>query len=159
MLGYMRTAGVFGTYLCQSIDRLLACLDGLDATASRWRPPAPEANSLHTLALHTLGNAEENVLEVLAGQQVGRDRDAEFADDATTPDSIRARWADLRPRLEAALAALPDADLAHVQTHPRRAGLTGLEVLITTTRHAAEHAGQAELTRDLLRASQTTWRP
>lgn len=139
-------------YIASSLDRLVGVVQGLDADDLGWRPPAPETNSLATLAVHTLGNAEENLLGVLCGRPVRREREAEFAA-APTAAEIAARWADLRPRLRAALAALPAAELARGRDHPRRGTITGLEVLLVVARHAAEHLGQAELTRDLLRAA------
>ncbi len=53
---------LFWRYIASSLDRLVGCLDGLDAEALNWCPPAPGANSLYALATHTLGNAEENIL-------------------------------------------------------------------------------------------------
>jgi hypothetical protein len=40
--------------------------------------------------------------------------------------------------------------------HPRRGAISGREILIVVARHAAEHLGQAELTRDLWKARQST---
>lgn len=145
----------FWRYIAGSLDRLVALLDGLSADELDWRPPAPEANSLYTLAIHTLGNAEENLLETLGGQPIGRDRAREFAargDSAT----VAARWAALRPRLAEMLATLPVGALDATHRHPRRGVLIGRDILIVVARHAAEHLGQAELTRDLLRAARAS---
>ena len=43
------------------------------------------------------------------------------------------------------------ATLDRERTHPRRGALTAREVLIVVARHAAEHWGEAQLTRSLLR--------
>lgn len=145
---------VFWRYIASSLDRLVACLDGFDAASLNWRPAATDANSLYALTIHTLGNAEENILEMLCGIPVGRDRAGEFAAHGDSSIGVAARWGDLRARLETALAQLPDDALDRVYQHPRRGTLTGREVLIVVARHAAEHLGQAELTRDLLRATQ-----
>ena len=145
---------LFWRYIVGSLDRLVALLDGLSADELDWRPPAPEANSLYTLAIHTLGNAEENLLETLGGQPIGRDRAGEFAargDEAP----VTARWAALRPRLAETLAALPPGALDSTYQHPRRGAISGRDILLVVARHAAEHLGQAELTRDLLRATRT----
>jgi hypothetical protein len=48
---------IFWRYIASSLDRLVACLDGLDADGLNWRPAATEANSLYALTTHTLGNA------------------------------------------------------------------------------------------------------
>ena len=136
-----------------SLDRLLATLDGLDEEQLNWRPPAPNANSLYALATHTLGNAEENLLGVLAGQPVERDREGEFRASGNSTAELRQRWAALRARIREALANLPPGALDRADyQHPRRGAISGRKVLLIVARHAAEHAGQAELTRDLLLA-------
>ena len=38
------------------------------------------------------------------------------------------------------------------RAHPRRGTITGRDVLIVVARHAAEHWGEAQLTRSLLKA-------
>ena len=139
-------------FLCRSVDRIVGCLDGLDADAAGWRPPAPDANSLLGIAAHVLGNVEENILGVVAGQLVDRQREGEFADDHHSVEAVRERWRSLRPRVHAALVSLPASEMESRRMHPRRGELSVREVLLVAVRHAAEHMGQAELTRDLLRA-------
>ena len=145
-------ARLFWRYIASSLDRLVEIGATLDEAALNWRPPAPDTNSLHVLARHTLGNAEESILETLCGRPVGRDREGEFAARGATV-AVPAHWRALRPRLQAALAALPTSELDRGREHPRRGKITGREVLLVVARHAAEHLGQAELTRDLLRAT------
>lgn len=144
---------VFWRFIASSLDRLVACLTDLPEEALNWRPPAPEANSLYALAMHTLGNAEENLLETLGGQPVDRDRAREFAVRGVSSTAIADRWALLREEIRAQLAMLPAGALDTIYQHPRRGPVTGRELLIIVARHAAEHLGQAELTRDLLRAA------
>ena len=145
-----RELAAFCGFICRSIDRILACLDGLGEEELHWRPSA--ANSFSVLAAHTLANAEENILGTLCGRTIERNREQEFAVGAVTADGLRARWRELRLRIGQALACLLPAELERERLHPRRGALTGREVLIVVARHAAEHQGQAELTRDLLRA-------
>lgn len=144
---------IFWRYIASSLDRLVGCLEGLSAEDLNWRPTAPGANSLVALAVHTLGNAEENLRETLAGHAVGRDREAEFAVRDVSAGTLVTRWQILRLELPALLADLPADALDRTYAHPRRGTLTGREILIVVARHAAEHLGQAELTRDLLRAA------
>ncbi|MGH2427434.1 MAG: DinB family protein [Candidatus Limnocylindria bacterium] len=143
----------FWRYMSGSLDRLVELAASLDDEALSWRPPAEETNSIGALTVHTLGNAEENILEILAGHAVHRDRDSEFAGGSMAPHELVERWQILRPQLEAALAALPAAELDRAREHARRGAIFGREALIITGRHAAEHLGQAELTRDLWMAS------
>src|SRR5690349_13403642 len=90
---------LFWRYIASSLDRLVAIVDGMSAEELDWRPLASGANSLYALAMHTLGNAEENLLETLGGQPVGRDRGAEFAAQGGSAATVVARWQALRPRL------------------------------------------------------------
>lgn len=138
----------------QTVDRLLATLDGLSDEQINWRPAAPEANPLSVLAIHTMGNVEENILETLCGQPVNRQRDREFQESSASTAAMQERWQQLQTRIERALAPLTTGALARSYKHPRRPEESGYDVLILVARHAGEHAGQAELTRDLLRAAQ-----
>ena len=148
-----REVATFWRYLESSLDHLIELAASLDPEAIHWKPPAPETNSIAVMTAHTLGNVRENILEILCGEAVHRDREAEFVDRAVTAETLAAQWANLRALLLAALAAVPASELDRRRTHPRRGELDGREVLIVAIRHAAEHLGQAELTRDLWVAS------
>lgn len=148
---------VLWRFITSSVQRLLACLDGLDAAALNWRP-LPNANSLYILATHIIGNIEETVLGLICGQTVVRDRDAEFAATGHDAASPRARWQRLEAQITQHLASLPPTELDRQRLHPRRGQLTGWEILIVVARHAAEHLAHAELTRDLWVAHQATTR-
>jgi uncharacterized damage-inducible protein DinB len=147
--------GVFWRSIASSLDRLLDCVVGMSEADLSWRPGARGANSLAVLAVHTLGNLEENLLGTLCGREVRRDREAEFHAAAVSAAALREHWRGLRAEVETALAALDDLALDLDRTHPRRGTLTGREVLLVVARHVAEHMGQAELTRDLLRAARS----
>ncbi len=133
-----------------AVDRIVACLDGLDAEQLDWRPPHPEANSLLVIATHVLANVEENVCEVIGGEAVGRVREEECAAHEGSAEAVRGRWEGLQGRIGATLVRAGPEALERTYQHPRRQGLTGREVLLVAVRHAAEHAGEAELTRMLL---------
>jgi DinB superfamily len=148
-----REAILFCRYILSSLDRLVQCLDGLDEKQLNWQPPAPHANSLYTLVVHTLGNAEENLLLTLSDQPSPRNREQEFAMKCQSAEALVAQWQILRERLQTTLLSLSLDDLEQEHLHPRRGSVTGLDLLIVVARHAAEHLGQAELTRDLVLAS------
>ena len=145
----------FWRFISSSVSRLVAILDGLGEEELQWRPPAPDANSLNVLAMHTLGNLEENILQTLCGEPAHREYDEEFRADNISAQAVADRWTSLRQRVESALAILTTSDLDSPRMHPRRGEITGRDVLIVVARHAAEHLGQAELTRDLMRAAQS----
>ncbi|GEM_PF-332807 len=146
---------VFWRFITSSVDRLLACLDGLDTTELNWRP-LPHANSLIVLATHITGNIEETVLGLICGQPRVRDREAEFHVTAADSAALQQRWQTLQTEIAQQLTQLPPSDLARVRLHPRRGQLTGWEILLVVARHAAEHLAHAELTRDLLFAQRPT---
>lgn len=143
----------FWRFIVSSLDRLLAVAQSLDGDGVHWRPPAPGSNSVAVLVRHTLGNTEENLLMVLCGQPFARQRDDEFVDRSVSAADLDASWHELRPRIETALANVEAEEMTRMHPHPRRGSVSGRDVLIVVARHAAEHLGQVELTRDLWHAS------
>lgn len=143
----------FADPLIAAIERILACLDGLDADGLNWRPPAPLTNSLYVLAFHTMGSAEAAIIGELGGEHVERDRDAEFTVSGDSREPLDARWRALAPRLRETLNRLTVADMEKTVHHRRFGAMSGRAYLILQTQHPAEHAGHAELTRDLLKAA------
>ncbi len=139
--------------VAQRLDGLVALVAGRDAAELNWRPPAPDANSLYVLATHTIANARQGLLVVLCGHADDRDRDAEFRAGGDSGEPLEHRWHELRAEMLDCLAALPPARLDETLVHPRQGELTGRETILLVATHAAEHLGQAELTRDLLAAS------
>lgn len=139
---------VFAGPILRTVDRIVAALDGLTEEQAAWRP-AVAANSIAMIATHMLGNLEEVVLGVLCGGRPARDRDAEFERPQTVHE-LRERWPRLRQEIEDALGALPPDALGLPYQHPRRGTLSGTALLLTVARHASEHQGHAELTRDLV---------
>ena len=139
-------------FLCRSLGRIVGCLDELTAEQQRWLPPALGSNSLLAIARHALQNAEDNVLGLLGGAPMARERAADFDDQALDAAAIGAQWTALEPRLVACLAEQTMVTLLESVEHRRRGRLSRFEVLIVALRHAAEHLGQAELTRDLVLA-------
>ena len=149
------TARHFWPYIARSIERIVAALSDLEdaGVPLDWRPPATSANSACAIAVHALGTTEHRLLTVLCGIDVNRNRAAEFAATAGSAMVIADDWRALEVRITTALEKLTEADLATSRWHPERGEITGLDMLIVVARHMAEHAGQAELTRDLALAS------
>lgn len=137
----------------------MVCLDGMNAEQFNWRPAAPGANSVYALAVHTLGNAEENILYTLSGRPSALDREQEFAAHAQSTAALQQHWKDLREQLLTTMIHLSTVDLTRAVSHPRRGTVAGREVLLVVARHAAEHLSQAELTRDMAQVSGMPGRP
>jgi hypothetical protein len=136
-------------YIERTLARMMAVVEGCSVEQLNWRPPAPGTSSIFTLATHTLSNARVNTIGVLCGQPIERDRDAEFQAVATESNASLPEWPAIRDELAAAVGALDDEAMNRRCTHPVRGEVTGREVLMLLARHAAEHVGHAELTRDL----------
>src|ERR1044072_1335326 len=103
--------------LLEAVDRVIAASHGLDVAATNWHP-IPETSSISALALHIMGVAEQSTLTYLCGlRETVRDRDLEFAERSEDGDTLAARWAALRPELDAALDALPASALLERRTH------------------------------------------
>lgn len=147
-------ARMFADSIVDKIERIVACSDGQTTETINARPPVAETNSLHVLAIHTMGNVQEAIFEVLLGNPVHRDRDAEFAVTGGSAEEIRGKWDELRPRLQAAIEGLDDSSLAAEYDGHRRGRMTGRHILHYTANHASEHVGHAELTRDWILSDQ-----
>lgn len=133
------------------VERFIAAGEGLSEEEINWKP-AEGANSIYVLATHTMGNVRENIVQLLGGEDVGRDRDSEFVATGRGVDGLREAWAALQVRIAAVLDALDAGALDRDYARPRGGEtLPGRGILLQTAMHAAEHAGQAELTRDLVR--------
>jgi hypothetical protein len=135
--------------LIAEIERVLRAADDLDAAQLSWTPNAKEANSILVLAAHTVGAAERHIVRSIGGGPVSGTRDEEFvASGELAP--VRARWDALRPKIVDVLDHLPPGRLDDEVPPPSRIRtIQGL--LVHAIAHAAEHAGQAELTRDMLK--------
>jgi hypothetical protein len=136
-------------YISRSVDRILSCLEGLEEDDLNWRP-LENANSLYILAVHVIANVEANILGVLCLQEINRHREEEFKAHGISIVPVLQRWRNVQKRVTSCLAKFTSDDLDKEYNHPRRGRITGRALLITIARHAAEHVGHAELTRDLL---------
>jgi len=120
----------------------------LDSAALNWTP-APDTSSVGTIVTHALG-AEAEMLRNLLQIPTDRDRDAEFAAQSHTPDSL------------VGLLDTADDDLQHLATRLGEGGLravlarphkpvpqSGLYWLVRNYGHLREHLAQVWLTKQL----------
>ena len=135
--------------LIREVERVIAATDGLSPAELAWRPAAKDANSLLVLAAHTVGAAERHILVSIAGRKPSGTRDEEFAASGDM-SGVRARWDEVRRELIDVLDNLPPGRLD--DDVPGPVSVRSVQaIIIHVIAHAAEHAGQAELTRDLAR--------
>jgi hypothetical protein len=134
--------------LLREVGRVIGATDGLSASQLAWTPAAKEANSLLVLAAHTVGAAERHILVHIAGRKPGGTRDEEFAARADVA-GVRARWEGVQRGIVEVLDDLPPGRLDEDIVGPVSTSSVHA-MLVHAIAHAAEHAGQAELTRDLI---------
>jgi len=145
-------AEVFLERIAASIDRILATMDGLTQDDINWRPPAEKTNSLYVLGVHTIAYTAFVISTKLCGKSGTRDAEAEFSAVGESVGPLRMSWQLQRKQLSEEMAKLPPGALDKKYDYTNR-NVSGIEVLLILARHAHEHVGHAELTRDLLKAS------
>ena len=141
---------------CDLIERILAAAEGLSAEqldAAPW----DESSTLFVLATHSISATEWNFVQVLAGQEVDRSRQAEFDSRATSVDDpqglLAERWSGAKSAIETALEGLDEGawDGPHYHMFMDK-NLSGHELVVRALSHTAEHVGHAEMTRQWLDA-------
>jgi hypothetical protein len=133
----------------ESLEMIAVCLEGLDDDSIRWSPDGG-ANCLAVIAKHSIANAHRNVLAHFAGEPYDHRREEEFSLDGETGETLSAAFETLRGRMRARLDTMPHASLDAMCNHARLGAVLGRVVLLQAARHAAEHAGEARLTRRLI---------
>ena len=145
------------TYLRFCDEALVAMRDIVtdlgDELANR-RPDLPGANSPYAILTHCLGVCAYWGSTVNLGREVPRERAAEFtasgpvADLAAATDQLRADFAGWVGQAD---AGMPPANPPRGRHHHDAYATQG-EVLLHVYEELAQHRGQVEITRDLLRA-------
>jgi uncharacterized damage-inducible protein DinB len=132
-------------YLDQQREAVLWKLEGVDEDQARWRP-REQANSLLNLLVHLTGVERRWSEQVLAGNTIDRDRDAEFGElaDTTVAQARDAYRTAVERTNEIANAMKPD-DACRGE-----AGYSVRWVLIHLIEETARHAGHADITRELV---------
>jgi hypothetical protein len=146
---------VYSHQIRSLLERVLACLEGLSEAQLNRRPPIEGANSAFVIAAHTLGNARTWVLGVACGQEMGRDRPAEFRA-AGRYAQIADETHELSHKIEAALSALGPSSLERRVVPSQELWgegevreITVRQALIEVVEHASIHLGELHVTRDL----------
>ena len=132
-------------YLDQYREIMIWKIEDLDETQARWRP-TEQGNSLLNLIVHLTGVEWSWSEQVIAGNEVDRDRSSEFRelDETGVQAAIEAYRAAAARTNEIAREAKPD--------DPCRgeAGFSVRWVLLHLIEETARHAGHADITRELI---------
>jgi hypothetical protein len=132
-------------YLDQQREAIIWKLEGLADNQVRWRP-LTQANSLLNLIVHLTGVERWWSEQVLAGNAIDRDRDAEFGElpeVAVSQARDAYRVATERTNEIARAMNLDDACRGE-------AGYSVRWVLLHLIEETARHAGHADITRELV---------
>ena len=149
-----RVAQATLTITGESLSSMTEILKGLGDELANTRPDLPGANSPYAVVFHCVGVIEHWAGSVIAGLKIPRDRATEFTatgrvdDLITRVDDVRARlpeWVDIALR-----EGIRDRTVTG-STRPEAATATAEWVLTHVVRELAQHLGQLELTRDVLR--------
>lgn len=136
----------------RQIEQLIA---GLPPEALDWRPVDGEGeatNSLAVLVTHTLGAERFWVAEVLGGQSLSRDRDAEFRVSGLDAAALRADLVWTEGLLRDVLTTTP-AERLEASVTVRERTVTCRWAVLHALDHTALHLGHMQLTAQLWRAA------
>jgi hypothetical protein len=122
-------------------------LDGLPTEALDWSPK-PGVNSITVLIVHLTGSQRFLFGEVIGGQDVHRDRDAEFLAKGIAPDALIQRLSDSLKYIEVVLEGLTLADLERKCMFRTREVTVGW-VIGHSLKHTATHLGHIQVMGDL----------
>jgi hypothetical protein len=89
-------------------------------------------------------------LGLICGMRVDRKRNAEFAAWGKSNEQIKTIWEELKKKIINDKEQIPIEVMERELKHPRRGKICIRELLLIIARHAAEHVGHAELSRDML---------
>ncbi len=119
----------------------------IDDDEANWRPPVEDTNSIAAMVRHTVG-ATGMWLARAAGEEIQRDRDAEFrASDssANLASAVDGAVETARQRF-AQLASVDPGTVRRVGLRSGTGELTAAACLARALAHAGEHWGQIQLT-------------
>ncbi len=147
-------AGFVATFILLSREvhgQLRDEVSSLEPRALTWAP-GPDTNSPSTLVVHLLGS-EAEVLRVVRGLPVDRDRAAEFSERIEESQELLNRIEDADRLLEEVAARITEGDLETLRVRPsavrNRSPRTGLFWLLNSYGHAREHLAHFQLTKQL----------
>jgi Protein of unknown function (DUF664) len=155
--GVMISIDDFLYYVDDALDGMVRIVSELGDDLVNRRPDMPGANSPFAILTHCLGVMEYWGGEIVAGRSIVRDRPAEFRATGRVAE-LTARTERARQQLRADVAALdpfgPPRGDPHIKDSTLPLARTQGGALLHIYEELAQHRGQLEITRDVLR---TPW--
>jgi uncharacterized damage-inducible protein DinB len=130
-------------------DGLKQAISGLPAAALDWTP-GPDMNSMAVLVVHTAAAEQYWIANVAGGQDLRRDRPAEFQTEGLDEAALLAHLDRALVENEKILAQLTADDLTAMRRsamHDRES--TAMWALLHALEHTAIHLGHLQVTRQV----------
>ncbi len=147
---------IYASQFSSLLRRVGQTVEGLSEAELNWRPPAPDANSAFVIATHMIANIEAWVLGIVCGEDVSRNREAEFAAAGADATPLVEAAERLSERIALALDDFPSSALGELlMPDPALWGndppseISARRALVSAIVHNAGHIGHLEITRDL----------
>jgi Protein of unknown function (DUF664). len=148
----------YSRYIREKIAQIHTALRDLSEDQLNRAPDLPGANSAYVIATHTFGNMRAWVLGIICGQDLRRDRPAEFASRGTYQELSKVAC-ELSGEIAAALQELDPATLGDRFVPAQELWGEGDPVelerrgcLAHVLEHAGIHLGHIQMTVELLKA-------
>ena len=121
-----------------------------DAIVLNWTPPAADTNTIYQLLTHLTGSEAWWIHQVIGGEDVHRDRPAEFEAAGNNGAALKTRYETVARRSEEVLRGLAGTDLGAMRdtSHGRQPVRW---CIVHVIEHAARHIGHIELTSQMYR--------
>ena len=124
------------------LRKIESCLDALSEADVWWRANE-QSNSIGNLLIHLEGSTRKWILNVVAGRNLPRDRDAEFAERGPIEKSVvLAQLRSTMAEVDSVLATLDEATLLEERRLSEDETVTVLWAVIHALEHFAMHTGQ-----------------
>jgi hypothetical protein len=133
-------------------EQIKSLLEGLPEEALDWRPIEGEGelatNSLAAIATHLAGSGRYLIKEVIGGQPIHRDREAEFITRGVNASALKASLDAAAKVAEGILSPLTADQMEENRKYRDRTAKVRW-IILHVMEHTAQHLGHMQLTRQL----------
>jgi uncharacterized damage-inducible protein DinB len=131
-------------------QQILETLRGLKDEAMNWQPISGDTNTIYAILSHLIGAQNNWVRKIISGQEIKRDREAEFRATGKAAEVID-RFEKESRAIEEILRSLSLAQLDEKRSVPGQSQATASVrwCILHVISHNAVHLGHMQLTRQL----------